>query len=267
MSMSSWPRPSPPAKPSSPSTTCSSAWGLATIVIATSTLAAACAGVAATAAPRSASGLVLSAVRFQTVRSWPVSSSRVAIGVPISPSTRNASFAICVAPFSHAFGVQAPHRHRIPEDRVDALQIGGDQSPPMPRSQNAITETFDIGPSPVEPAARSLPPTRCQAVTCRSGQDSGADAPPDVPRRSGRPGRCRAALPDDGVVEHDDQLSSAGPPVRLPWTRRRRCGLGALHEQCLYRYGAAPQVRCRRGQRASWLPVPGIQRYLPPGWT
>src|SRR6266516_1333726 len=123
MSISSWPDLSAAARPSGPKTTCSSACGLATMVIAAPTPAAACAGVDATEAPRSASGRVLWVVRFQTVRSLPASSSLVAIGVPISPRPTNPSFAIDRSLLT-CFGVRAPHGHRVRQDRVDLLQVG-----------------------------------------------------------------------------------------------------------------------------------------------
>jgi hypothetical protein len=94
------------------------------MVITISTPAVACAGVAATDAPRCANGRVFSLVRFQTVRSWPASMSRVAMGVPISPRPTNASFAMGVASFSHAFRTRAPHGRRDGQDRVDLLKVG-----------------------------------------------------------------------------------------------------------------------------------------------
>ena len=51
-----------------------------------SDLAASSAGVAATVAPASASGLVLSADRFQTVTLCPTSISRKAMAAPILPT-------------------------------------------------------------------------------------------------------------------------------------------------------------------------------------
>src|SRR6266542_380627 len=123
MSISSWPGLSAAARPSVPKTTCSSACGLATMVIAASTPTAASAGVEATAAPRSARGRLFAAVRFQTVRSLPASSSLVAIGVPISPRPTNASFGIRSLPLSHAFGDRARDGHRVHEDLVDPLEV------------------------------------------------------------------------------------------------------------------------------------------------
>src|SRR2546423_2687593 len=125
MSMSNWPGASAAARPSAPSTTCSSASGLATMVSTGSTPAAACAGVDAPDAPRSANGPVFPAVLFQTVRSWPASSNRTAMGVPISPRPTNASFAMGFRPPLHAFRMRAPHRRRIGQDHVDFPKVGG----------------------------------------------------------------------------------------------------------------------------------------------
>ena len=50
-----------------------------------SALLASSAGVAASRAPASATGLVLSAERFQTVTLWPTSISRCAMAAPILP--------------------------------------------------------------------------------------------------------------------------------------------------------------------------------------
>src|SRR5436309_2458380 len=88
---------SPVASPFGPNSTPSSAWGVATIVIATSTPAAAPAGVDAATAPCSTSGAVRPGVRFQTVTACPAWSRRAAIGVPIWPRPRNAIFDITAA--------------------------------------------------------------------------------------------------------------------------------------------------------------------------
>src|SRR5882724_2090953 len=69
-------------------------------VMATSTSAAASDGDAATLAPRWDSATVRSRSRFHTRTSWPASSSRIAIGVPICPSPRNAILDISGPPFA-----------------------------------------------------------------------------------------------------------------------------------------------------------------------
>ena len=94
MSMYTWPGPSALTRPCSPNTTSVSAWGVASIVIAKAAPAPASAGDPATVAPLDANGLARSGVRFHTVSAWPASSRRVAIGVPIWPSPRNAIFAM-----------------------------------------------------------------------------------------------------------------------------------------------------------------------------
>src|SRR4051794_31439209 len=64
------------------------------MVMTASAPVTASAGDEAAAAPWSINGAVLLLVRFQTVTSWPASSSRVAIGLPISPRPRKASLLI-----------------------------------------------------------------------------------------------------------------------------------------------------------------------------
>src|SRR5207237_9773876 len=67
-----------------------SASGVASMVTASPTPAAAAAGATATLAPRWHSAPVRSWSRFHTRTSWPASSSRIAIRVPICPTPRNA---------------------------------------------------------------------------------------------------------------------------------------------------------------------------------
>src|SRR5258708_24263721 len=54
-----------------------------------------CAGIFATAAPASASGLVFSAVRFHTVSLWPVSISRAPMFEPMLPMP---AMPMCITP-------------------------------------------------------------------------------------------------------------------------------------------------------------------------
>ena len=79
MSISSAPGSMPDATPSGPNRTASSAPGSASIVITISRPRAASDGVGATSAPARARSSAFSRVRFQTARSWPAFSSRVAI--------------------------------------------------------------------------------------------------------------------------------------------------------------------------------------------
>src|SRR4051812_30533975 len=84
------------------------------MVMTASAPVTASAGDEAAAAPWSINGGVLLLVRFQTVRSWPASSSRVAIGVPISPRPRKASLLIeCSVLGVTCLGLQSPYGHGV----------------------------------------------------------------------------------------------------------------------------------------------------------
>ena len=80
-----------------------------------SDLAASSAGVAATVAPASASGFVLSADRFQTVTLCPTSISRSAMAAPILP-TPAIPTSMATLPFVLAAG-----RYAIPPARFHSL--------------------------------------------------------------------------------------------------------------------------------------------------
>ena len=88
----------PAATPSGPSVTSRSASGSATIVITTSALRAASAGLSAATAPSSVNGFALSVVRFQTTSSLPASSSRRAMRMPIAPSPMKATVMLLPVP-------------------------------------------------------------------------------------------------------------------------------------------------------------------------
>src|SRR5579871_582811 len=62
------------------------------IVMTTSTRAARSAGLIARAAPAFTSGSALSALRFQTVTSWPTSISRLAMAAPMRPNPATPTF-------------------------------------------------------------------------------------------------------------------------------------------------------------------------------
>src|SRR5207248_409932 len=97
----------------------STASAFASMVNKPSTPRAASGGDAARRAPRSANGSTLAAVRFHTVTSWPASTRRVAMGAPIEPRPRNASFAIPAA----SFGVRGyPARASVEVDAARAVQ-------------------------------------------------------------------------------------------------------------------------------------------------
>src|SRR5688572_27542570 len=78
--------------PSSANTMRPTAFGSATQAMTTSQASASSRGVRATRAPASTRGAHLSGVRFQTVRSWPFSSSFRAMRLPISPRPANPTF-------------------------------------------------------------------------------------------------------------------------------------------------------------------------------
>src|SRR4051812_13814752 len=84
------------------------------MVMTASAPVTASAGDEAAAAPWSINGAVLLLVRFQTVTSWPASSSRVAIGLPISPRPRKASLLIeCSVLGVTCLGLQRRYGHGV----------------------------------------------------------------------------------------------------------------------------------------------------------
>src|SRR3954454_11066173 len=114
ISISHCPGVSAATTPLSANSTCCSACGVASMVMTASAPVTASAGDEAAAAPWSINGAVLLLVRFQTVTSWPASSSRVAIGVPISPRPRNASLLIeCSVLGVTCLGLQSPYGHGV----------------------------------------------------------------------------------------------------------------------------------------------------------
>src|SRR5674476_1043389 len=85
ISMNSLPLTSPDSSPDGPLYTASIAAPSVSMVMTASLAAATAAGVAATLAPASASALVFSGERFQTVTWWPTSISRAATLPPMAP--------------------------------------------------------------------------------------------------------------------------------------------------------------------------------------
>src|SRR3954451_6203188 len=114
ISISRCPGVSAPTTPLSANSTCCSASGVASMVMTASAPVTAPAGDEAAAAPWSINGAVLLLVRFQTVTSWPASSSRVAIGLPISPRPRKASLLIeCSVLGVTCRGLQRRYGHAV----------------------------------------------------------------------------------------------------------------------------------------------------------
>ena len=84
--------PMPAATPSGPSTTECTAIGSASIMTTASAPRAASAGDAASRAPASTSGCARPGERFHTASAWPRARMFAAIGAPMVPSPRNATF-------------------------------------------------------------------------------------------------------------------------------------------------------------------------------
>src|SRR5262245_28560006 len=129
MSMRIVPAAMPPSAPSGGSTAARSAGGSATMVITRSAPRAASAGVAATRTPgcSAASASARARVRFHTASGWPARATLRAIGAPIVPSPRKATFMSLVEPGGLGGEV--------------ALLVGGDRHPHRLAAHLAV---FDV---------------------------------------------------------------------------------------------------------------------------